>query len=140
MNGNSPKAATSIPRIADGRAGVRHVFVRDLVVSCSIGVYSYERLAPQRVRINLDLGVEEGQGPLNDDHHNIVRYDTIAEGVKAICAGGHVNLVETLAEEIATMCLKDRRVLSARVRVEKLDILPNAQSVGVEIERFRAAS
>lgn len=135
-----PSKSDSVPKIADGRAGLRHVFVRDLIVSCSIGVYRYERLGPQRVRINLDLGVEEGAGPLNDDHHNVVRYDSIAEGVTAICARGHVNLVETLAEEIATMCLADPRVRSARIRVEKLDIMPNAQSVGVEIERFSTLS
>lgn len=133
---DDPAKHAPVPKIADGRAGLRHVFVRDLVVPCSIGVYRYERLAPQRVRINLDLGVEEGIVPLNDNHHNVVRYDTIADSVTAICTRGHVNLVETLAEEIANLCLADRRVRSARVRVEKLDILPNAQSVGVEIERF----
>jgi dihydroneopterin aldolase len=47
-------------------------------------------------------------------------------------------LVETRAEDVAAMCLEDRRVLSARVRVEKLDILEDAQSVGVEIERFNS--
>ena len=57
--------------------------------------------------------------------------------VDAIIAEGHVNLVETLAERIAAACLKDRRVMAARVRIEKPEIIPNARSVGVEIERAR---
>ena len=60
------------------------------------------------------------------------------EGIKAITGRGHVNLVETMAEDIAAMCLEDPRVRSVRVRVEKLDILENAESVGVEIERFNS--
>jgi dihydroneopterin aldolase len=122
--------------IADGRAGLRHVFVRDLVVPCSIGVHRHERAAEQRVRINLDLAVREGERPLHDSIEDVVCYEKIIAGVSTIIARGHVNLVETLAEDIAAMCLEDPRVRSARVRVEKLDILPNADSVGVEIERF----
>ena len=126
----------TLPRIADGRAGVRHVFVRDLVVPCSIGVHRHEREAEQRVRINLDLAVAEGGHPLNDDIGNVVCYEKIVAGVHAIVQRDHVNLVETLAEDMATMCLADPRARSVRVRVEKLDIIPDAQSVGVEIERF----
>jgi dihydroneopterin aldolase len=122
--------------VADGRAGLRHVFVRDLVVPCSIGVHRHERAAEQRVRINLDLAVREGERPLGDRLEDVVCYEKIVAGVSAIVGRGHVNLVETLAEDIAAMCLEDPRVRSARVRVEKLDILPNADSVGVEIERF----
>ena len=48
-----------------------------------------------------------------------------------------MNLVETLAERFAESCLRDKRVAAARVRIEKPDIIPNARSVGVEIERGR---
>ncbi|NQV48079.1 MAG: dihydroneopterin aldolase [Rhodospirillaceae bacterium] len=124
--------------IADARAAIRHVFVRDLELKCSIGVHQHEREAKQRVRINLDLAVREADmnGQLNDDLGNVVCYESLTDGVRAIVAGDHVNLVETLAEDIAAMCLEDTRVRSARVRVEKLDIVSDAASVGVEIERF----
>ena len=59
----------------------------------------------------------------------------MAAGIESIVSQGHVNLVETLADEIADMALIDQRVRSARVRAEKLDILENAVSVGVEVER-----
>jgi 7,8-dihydroneopterin aldolase/epimerase/oxygenase len=123
-------------RIADASGALRHVFVRDLALSCSIGVHRHEHDVNQRVRVNLDLAVREGKGDLDDDLANVVCYEQIVDGVRAIVARGHINLVETLAEEIAAMCLEDTRVCSARVRVEKLDVFSDVGSVGVEIERF----
>lgn len=125
-----------LPRIADGRAGVRHVFVRDLVLFGSIGVHRHEQEAEQRIRVNLDLAVSEGAEPVNDKLNNVICYEKIVTKVRTIVGRGHVNLVETLAEDIATLCLTDARVRSVRVRIEKLDIVPEAQSVGIEIERF----
>lgn len=126
-------------RIADAGTAIRHVFVRDLVMSCSIGVHGFEKDGPQRVRINLDLAVREGS-EIGDDIANVVCYEGIVSGIRALVGEGHVNLVETLAERIAAMCLEDARVRVARVRVEKLDVFPDATSVGVEIERFNALS
>ncbi len=123
-------------KIADGGDAIRHVFIRDLTVACSIGIHNHEKTAAQRVRINLDLVVREDLQPLDDDINNVICYERLADGIKEIIARGHVNLVESLAESIAQMCIGDRRVKSARVRVEKLDILVGAESVGVEIERF----
>lgn len=125
-------------RIADGNNKIRHVFIRDLVIDCSIGIYTHEKEHEQRVRINLDLAVGEGDQVINDDIRNVISYEDMAKGIEAIIAEGHINLVETLAENIANMCLQDQRVFSARVRVEKLDIIAAAESVGVEIERFNA--
>ena len=123
-------------QIADGVRKIRHVFIRDMVIDCSIGIYTHEKEHEQRVRINLDLAVGEGDHLINDDIRNVISYEDMAKGVEVIIAAGHINLVETLAENIAEMCLQDKRVFSARVRVEKLDIIASAESVGVEIERF----
>ncbi len=125
-------------RIASARRSIRHVFIRDLVLACSIGIHHHEKENHQRVRINLDLAVDESGQSINDDIDNVICYEQLAEGVGDIVGRGHVNLVETLAENIAAMCLEDSRVRSARVRVEKLDILKDAESVGVEIERFNS--
>jgi len=125
-------------KIADAGRKLRHVFIRNLMMPCSIGVHRHEKAAEQRVRINLDLAVAEGDRPIDDDIRNVICYEQLARGVERICNRGHVNLVETLAENIAAMCLEDKRVQSARVRVEKLDILADAESVGVEIERFNS--
>lgn len=134
---NSTIRLVTPPSIADARAGIRHVFVRDLVQMCAIGVHDHERLGPQRVRLNLDLAVLEGDiAGVADNIANVVCYEDIANAVRAVCARDHVNLVETLAEDIAQVCLDHAKVRSVRVRVEKLDVFEDAASVGVEIERF----
>jgi 7,8-dihydroneopterin aldolase/epimerase/oxygenase len=123
--------------VASAASGLRHVFVRDLELKALIGIYPHEKEKPQRVIVNIDLSVKEGDGPKDDDISHVVSYEIVVKKVEAIIAEGHVNLVETLCEKIAASCLTDRRVAAARVRVEKPDIIPHARSVGVEIERAR---
>jgi dihydroneopterin aldolase len=131
-----PAIAEALPvRIADARNAIRHVFIRDLLLFCRIGVHRHEELASQRVRINLDLAVRDDRD-LADDLANVVCYERLSQGVRDIVARRHIRLVETLAEEIAQLCLGDARIRSVRVRVEKLDVFADATSVGVEIERF----
>ena len=124
-----------MPR-ADDAQGARHLLVRDLVLRARIGVHPHEHQAPQRVRLNLDLEVAESGPPLADDLARVVDYEALIERVRRLVASRHVKLVETLAEQIAALCLDDLRVRSARVRVEKLDAIRGAAAVGVEIERL----
>jgi 7,8-dihydroneopterin aldolase/epimerase/oxygenase len=133
----APGPGSPGPGTARGET-LRHVFLRDLVLSASIGIYPHEHAARQRVRINVDLGVPDDGPPVGrDELSRVVDYEKVADSVRAIVASGHVRLVETLAERIAAACLTDPRVQLARIRVEKLDIFPDAVSAGVEIERFR---
>lgn len=127
------------PPLADAGARTRHVFVHDLVLRCSIGVHRHERGARQRVRINIDLSVAEDFAPHGDKLANVVCYEEIVGGVRRIADSDHLNLVETLAERIATFCLEDARVRLARVRIEKLDVYADAGSVGIEIERVNSS-
>lgn len=133
------KAKTNVQplRLADAQRGARHVFVRDLELAAEIGVHRHEHRRAQTVRINIDLTVAEGAAPTDDKLENVVDYESIVRGVKTIVAAGHINLVETLAERVAGLCLSDARVEAARVRIEKLNVLAEAASVGVEIERLR---
>lgn len=114
---------------------LRRVFVRDLVLPCLIGVHRHERDAKQRVRINLDLAVRENDHPVDDKLANVLCYERLTSRVREVVMAGHINLVETLAERIAAVCLDYDDVASARVRVEKLDVFADAASVGIEIER-----
>ncbi len=131
------------PRLA-GR-GVRHVFVRDMVMAASIGVYPHEHAAPQRIRVSVDLGVTEDAGGAGrsragvgrDELSRVLDYEAVAGSIRAVVAAGHVMLVETLAERLAENCLRDERVAVVRIRVEKLDVFDDVGSVGVEIERQR---
>jgi dihydroneopterin aldolase len=122
-------------RIANASTSVRHVFIRDLTLDCSIGIHAHEKNGPQRIRINLDLAVSETAAPLNDDINNVVCYERISNDIRTLVASGHVNLVETLAESVAALCLTNPLVQTARVRIEKLDVFEDTTSVGVEIER-----
>jgi dihydroneopterin aldolase len=126
--------------IASSLSAVRHVFVRDLVMTASIGIYPHEHTASQRVRINVDLGVDDeaeraGLSVGADDLGRVVDYEKVVVKVRAVVSAGHTKLVETMAERIAEICLADQRVRTARIRVEKLDVFDDVASVGVEVER-----
>jgi dihydroneopterin aldolase len=132
-------------RIASAARKLRHVFLRDMVLPANIGVHAHEHGAPQRVRVNIDLGVADlpAEGLSRpavgrDRLSRVVDYEAVADTVRAIVSNGHVLLVETLVERIAEACLVDPRVELARIRVEKLDVFPDMTSAGVEIERHRS--
>ena len=135
MSGNGQAKITH--RVASGQARLRHVFVKDLRVDALLGIYPEEKTKSQKIIVNIDLSVKEGDDPLSDDIRNVVSYEIVVRKVEEIVAAGHVGLAETLAELIAAACLRDGRVMAARVRIEKPDAIPNARSVGVEIERLR---
>jgi dihydroneopterin aldolase len=124
------------PIIADAARGIRHVFIRNLELPAQIGVWRHEHGKEQPIRINVDLAVED-LIDLGDDLAKVVDYGVIETKIRDMIAEGHVRLIETLAERIAAACFQDNRVKTARVRVEKLHALSNAESAGVEIERTR---
>ena len=113
----------------------RLVFVRDLVLDCLIGVHRHERDGSQRVRINLDLTVFESTDPIEDRLSNVLCYEGLILKVRRLATSGHVNLVETLAERLAELCLSEPEVSIVKVRIEKLDVFADAASVGIEIRR-----
>ena len=118
------------------RPGIRHVFLRDMVLRGRIGVHPHEHGRVQRLRINVDLAIEERiGGPERDELALVIDYARLARTVRETVAAGHVKLVETLAERIARAAFFDARIRRARVRVEKLDVYDDAAAVGVEIER-----
>jgi 7,8-dihydroneopterin aldolase/epimerase/oxygenase len=117
-------------------AGTRLVLIRDLVLPIEIGVFKREQGVTQRVRFNIELAVVDR--PVRDDRiGEVVRYDHLIAAIRKMLAEGHINLVETLAERVAAICLAPVDAREVRVRVEKLDIEPDAAAVGVEIQRRR---
>jgi dihydroneopterin aldolase len=122
--------------------GTYRVLIRDLVLSAQIGVWKREKGVEQRVRINVEL-LAAKPGPLLDKggksgrRDRIIRYDTVVAGIRRLIDEGHVDLCETLAVRIAALCLENRRLRSVKVKVEKLDVYPDAVSVGAEVKRHR---
>ena len=111
------------------------VFVHDLVLDAEIGVYTHEKGVTQRARFSVDIEVAPTSQAIDDQIERVLDYDMIIAIIKTILAEGHINLVETLADEIATRCLSHPRAASVKVKIEKLDKEPGA--VGVEIVRRR---
>lgn len=130
---DAPTAPRTDPRAED----LFRIFVSDLEVACSIGVHAHERGRPQKVRVNADLWTRKGAAPLDDDIANVVSYEDVVTRIETLLGRGHINLVETAAEEIAAACLADPRVLKVRIRIEKLEVFANAAGAGVEVIRHR---
>ncbi|MDE2577390.1 MAG: dihydroneopterin aldolase [Hyphomicrobiales bacterium] len=127
-------AARNFSSHRDTPSETDRVFLRDFIVSMSIGAYSHEIGARQRVRFNVEADVLRTTRT-EDAFRDIFSYDIMIDAIRRLTGAGHVALVETLAQGVADATLADPRVKRVRVRVEKLDIVDG--SVGVEIERAR---
>jgi dihydroneopterin aldolase len=129
-----------ISTMASATRGLRRVFIRDLVLPARIGIHDHERAQAQPVIINVDASVEEAvEGADTTTTGNIadvVCYETLTKQIKEVLAGGHTDLVEVLAEEIADRLLADARIIRLRIRLEKPEAIAEAAGVGVEIERL----
>lgn len=122
------------PGSADEDLGTDQIFVRDFVLPVDIGAYSFEHGKPQKVRFDVTADVLRVTRNPKDMHH-IVSYDLIMDGIRSIVSRGHIDLVETLAEQTAAFILENPRVARVVVRAEKLELGPGG--VGVQIERKR---
>ncbi len=127
MDHDTPPART--------RETLRKVYVRGLELSASIGAYAseYDRLQP--IRIDFELEVDVPTDPASEKLEDIVCYDEMSRAVRAILSEGHIRLVETLAERIASVALAHPMVRAATIRVEKLTAVKDAAASGVEIRR-----
>jgi dihydroneopterin aldolase len=111
------------------------ISVRDYTRTVEIGAFSSERGVTQRIRFNVVLEVCHHAAAQDDDVDKVISYDSITDAIEAALAFERINLLETLAERVAGLCLADRRAVRVFVRVEKLDRIPGA--LGVEIVRSR---
>lgn len=130
-----PPEVTPLPRSA--KAPRRKVFVHGLVLDGYIGAYDKEQGVTQPIRFDLELEVIEPSNPVSDRLEDVVCYDRMTQGVKAILAEGHIKLVETLAERVADLALSHPMVLSVTVRIIKPNAIPEAEAAGVEIIRMK---
>jgi dihydroneopterin aldolase len=118
----------------------RKVFVRELELMAHVGVFEIEHRYEQRLVVSVELDVVDTYDGTSDRLADVLDYGAVVTSIQRIVEAEHVNLLETLAERIATTWLDDTRVKAVRVRLEKPDILPGCRSVGIEIERMRPLS
>ena len=109
------------------------IFVHDYVLEVEIGVHHNEKGVTQRVRFSVDIDISSNPETLDDDIDRTLDYDYVINGIRDIISRGHINLVETLAEDVARHCISHPRAERVAVMIEKLDKDPGA--VGVQIVR-----
>ena len=115
----------------------RRLFLRGLTVQAQIGIHDFELQAAQRLILDVDLYVSfAGTSPKDDRIDEVVDYDFVRAVVHARIAQGHINLQETLCDDILTCLLEHTGVMAARVSTRKPDVYPDCDAVGVEV--FRA--
>jgi 7,8-dihydroneopterin aldolase/epimerase/oxygenase len=135
MKNDQTPEVTPIPRAAN--APRRKIFVRGLMLDAYIGVYDSEQGVAQPLKIDLQVEVVEPSNPIGDSLEDVVCYNKLTQGVKAILAEGHIKLVETLAERVADLALSHPMAISVDVRIEKPNAISEAAAAGVEISRTK---
>src|SRR3954447_16724050 len=113
------------------------VVVRNLVLMCSIGIRREEQGRTQRVRVSVELTATPEAGFPGNDRRRVINYEKVVAAIREIAASGHIDLCEGFAARVADACFADPRVLHVWVEVEKLDVFPEAESVGAILERSR---
>lgn len=125
------------PRLAD----CRRLFLRNYVVDANIGIHAFEKAGAQRLALNVDLYVPLALStPRHDRIHEVVDYDFIRVTIRHRLEQGHINLQETLVDDIARSLLAHPAVRAVRVSSEKPDVYSDVDAVGVEVLHFKDAA
>lgn len=119
----------------------RRLFLRNYEVHINIGVHDFEKLGPQRVVVNVDMYVLLSEStPQHDRIHEVVDYDFIRRTIAARVGAGHIELQETLCDDVARCLLEHPKVQAVRVSTEKPDVYPDCDAVGVEVFKIKASA
>ena len=119
----------------------RRLFLRNHELAVHIGVHDFEHGAPQRIRFNVDLYVPLALStPTADALEEVLDYDFIRHTIAQRVARGHIELQETLADDLLREMLAHPKVRAARVSTEKPDVYPDCEAVGVEVFGIKEAT
>lgn len=119
-------------------ANCRRLFLRNFAVQINIGVHEFEKQGEQRVLVNVDLYIPLAVStPQEDRLEEVVDYDFMRETIAKRTAQGHIQLQETLCDDVARTLLAHPKVRAVRVSTEKLDVYPDCESVGVEVFQIK---
>jgi FolB domain-containing protein len=113
------------------------VFIKDLRVRGILGIHDWERVIPREIIINATLFTDTRRAGHSDDIADCVDYSAMAKKIRAHAESAARMTVEALANDLADLCLEEPQVRKAIVRVDKPGAVPDAASVGVEVERER---
>lgn len=118
------------PRLAD----CRRLFLRNYRVAANIGIYDYEKRGAQTMAVDVDLFIPLTRStPAHDKIAEVFDYDQIRDAINERVGRGHINLLETLCDDVARRLLSYPMVRAVRVATSKPDVYANAEGIGVEV-------
>ena len=115
----------------------RKVIIKNLVLNIFIGIHDFEKKKKQRVRFNIEVITNPFVKPNNKDLKTILNYEEIINKIKDLVRKEHHELLEDLAENIFTIIFQNRLAQKVKIKIEKLEIIKNSESVGVEFSKNR---
>jgi 7,8-dihydroneopterin aldolase/epimerase/oxygenase len=116
----------------------KKILINDLVLDLKLGYYDFEKEKAQKVKFSLEIGYEDKK-PTNDkDIKSIVNYGTVVNLITKLVKKKHYNFLETLAESVFDELFKDKRIAKIMLKIEKLEILKECSSVGIQITKKRS--
>ena len=113
------------------------IFIKDLKVRGILGIHDWERVTPRDIIINVTVYADTRKAAHSDDIADCVDYSALAKKIRAHAEYAARMTVEALANDLAEICLQEPKASKVVVRVEKPGAVPEAASVGVEVERKR---
>jgi len=116
----------------------RKILIKDLVLKMLVGIHNFEKKKKQRVRFNLVINIDQNLIPNDKDLKSIVNYEQVIKTIMRITSRKHYLLLETLAEKIFLKLFENLRIKKILLRIEKLDVIKNTTSVGIELEKTRS--
>ena len=115
----------------------RKIIIKNLVLNIFIGIHNFEKKKKQKVRFNIEVITNPFVKPNNKDLTTILNYEEIINKIKILVKKEHHELLEDLAENIFTIIFQNKLAQKAKIKIEKLEIIKNSESVGVEFSKSR---
>tara|TARA_B100001989_G_scaffold181662_1_gene131913 strand:- start:1094 stop:1489 length:396 start_codon:yes stop_codon:yes gene_type:complete len=115
----------------------RKVIIKDLILNISIGIHAFEKKKKQRVRFNIEILTNPHIYPNNKDLTSILNYEEVVKKIEKLTHLKHHELIEDLAENILNMIFRNKLVRKINLKIEKIDILKKANSVGIEVSKSK---
>ena len=116
----------------------KKVLIKELILDLKLGYYDFEKEKPQKVKFSLEIDYEDKKPSNDKDLKSIVNYAKIVKLIKKLVKNKHYNFLETLAEDVFDELFKDKRIDKISLRIEKLEIIKNCSSVGIQISKKRS--
>ncbi|TNF07941.1 MAG: dihydroneopterin aldolase [Gammaproteobacteria bacterium] len=115
------------------------VYIRDLRIDTIIGIFDWEREVRQVVSLDLEMATDIRRAAASDNIQDALDYKAVADRLQAFIGGSQFLLVEAMAEQVAALIMKEFQVPWLRLRIGKPAAIPQAEDVGVVIERGERA-